>query len=602
MIAPTGLPEIVMEVNALAADVLRRPRTPQIQESGAAHRKKYTTDPRSEARRRSWAKTKRFLAVDGEAIEGRYVLLACSDGSSIEKIDGLGTYECLKFLTSRSERTLWGFSFDYDVNQILGSCSITQLTRLARYNTLLFREFRIKHIPGKLFRVTDRDQERTVHIWDAFSFYRGSFAKWIKEWGLVTGDELAFIQQMKELRPTFTDAQFSEIRRYCFAELDYLHRGVDELIDRVKVAGYRPIRWHSPGSISSAAMRANGVKKHMKDPPTQVQGPAQAAYFGGRFETRCTGNLKGNLYHYDIKSAYPAALVDLPCLKHGKWTRLKTKDVDLAHPYTLVKLAWRAPVPYKDFIHRPAWGPFPVRLGAGSLRYPICHTGGWYWSSEVYAARKLTNIKILGGWRFDPGCDHKPFSWIPSLYDMRAELKRRGDPAEYTYKLILNSTYGKLAQNKRKNQKNPPPFRSVVWAGLVTAKTRARLLDAITLNPKAVMQLATDGLTSTRRLDLPLSSELGGWEVKRLQMLFIAQSGIYWWKEKGGKMLQRSRGFHSKKLTYENCLEHWQKNPTSPLIFGDTRFVGYRSALHRGKLEEDWRTWPKYSIHLSMNP
>ncbi len=302
-----------------------------------------------------------------------------------------------------------------------------------------------------------------------------------------------------------------------------------------------------------------------------------------------------------IRSAYPAALVDLPCLKCGKWTRLDAKDVDLTHPYTLVEVAWRAPTPYKAFLKRPAWGPFPVRLGAGSLRYPVCHPGGWYWSPEVYAACKLTRLKILKGWRFDPGCNHQPFDWIPDLYDLRAELKRRGDPAEYTYKLILNSCYGKLAQRKRRGQKNTPAFRSIVWAGLVTSKTRAMLLNVIAKNPKAVMQLATDGLTSTRPLNVKLSNELGGWEVKRLRLLFIVQSGIYFWQDRHGEPFQRSRGFHPKALTYKRCLAAWRAGPSLPITFENTRFVGYRSALHRGALDI-WRTWDTYKVRISMMP
>lgn len=594
-------PELVDAINALAPRVLGRSAS-RPRGSGASRRKGDPTAQRSERKRASWARARHFLATDGEAIEGRYVLLACSDGSSIENLKGLDTYKCLEFLTTRSERTLWGFAFDYDVNQILSGLSTTQLTRLARRNKLYFGEYRIEHIPGKLFRVTNRDLERTVSVWDAFSFIRTSFARWVENWGLLApGPELDFIREMKELRPDFTEEQIDDIRRYCFAELTQLHSGVDELIERVRAAGFRPQGWYSPGSISAAAMRSLGVLEHKKDPPNQVKGPAQAAYFGGRFETRVTGRLGGNLYHYDIRSAYPAALVDLPCLKCGKWTRLEPGEVDLDHPHTLVNVAWRAPTPYKALLKRPPWGPFPVRLGAGSLRYPICHPGGWYWSPEVKVAMPLTQLKILGGWRFEPGCDHQPFHWIPELYDLRAELKRREDPAEYTYKLILNSCYGKLAQRKRRNQRGTPAFRSIVWAGMVTSKTRALLLEAISLDPKAILQLATDGLTSRRRLRLKLSPGLGGWEEKSLRRLFIVQSGIYFWQNKQGDPLQRSRGFHPKRLTYERCVRAWRADPARALVFENTRFVGYRSALHRGALD-DWRTWQTYPVHISMMP
>src|SRR3972149_11096759 len=83
--------------------------------SGAARRKSLEITHRrqekaKERKRYAWAKSFRFLTVDGEATsDGRYVLLGCSDGTAIEDPEGLKRRACLDFLTSRLPGRLWGF-------------------------------------------------------------------------------------------------------------------------------------------------------------------------------------------------------------------------------------------------------------------------------------------------------------------------------------------------------------------------------------------------------------------------------------------------------------------------------------------------------------
>ena len=573
------------------------------QHSGSCNRRFYGHADTGRATA-SWSKAQNFLAVDGEAVGDKFFLLACSDGSSIENKGGLTTFDCLRYLTTRPAKTLWGFAFDYDVNQILGGLTITQITSLAhnKHNFIYHAEFFIKHIPGKMLQITDRNEKRTVTIWDVFSFVRSSFADWLKDWDLVEKGDLAFIKKMKDKRSSFKPRDIDDIRRYCFLELDYLETGVRELLHRVERVGLRPSGWYSPGSISAAALRTHGVEDHMplqRDSiPLKLQNAAKAAYYGGRFETRVMGQIEGPLYHYDINSAYPHGLNQLSCLRCGSWQRVKT--VDLAEPGNLVKITWKAKAPFVDKSKRPPWGPFPVRLSAGSLRYPVVNdTPAWYWSDEVNAALPLTNIKIHQAYRFTPGCNHKPFQFIPEMYQLRQQMKDEGDPAEYVLKLVLNSCYGKLAQRPRAGV--IPRFYEPLWTGRITALCRAQLLGAIAQEPSAIIQTATDGLNSFARLDFPFGDDLGDWKEKELEYLFIVQSGIYWWKEKGGEMLQRSRGFHPKKMTYEICLEHWKENPGSPLKFMNKRFIGYRTALHRGDMSL-WRTWPEYPVAISMTP
>jgi hypothetical protein len=67
-----------------------------------------------------------------------------------------------------------------------------------------------------------------------------------------------------------------------------------------------------------------------------------------------------------------------------------------------------------------------------------------------------------------------------------------------------------------------------VSAGLITAITRAQLVEALGQNPHSVIMLATDAVFSTQPLSLDIGEALGQWEEKVWPDLFIAQPGVYW--------------------------------------------------------------------------
>jgi hypothetical protein len=86
---------------------------------------------------------------------------------------------------------------------------------------------------------------------------------------------------------------------------------------------------------------------------------------------------------------------------------------------------------------------------------------------------------------------------------------------------ILASLYGKTAQRSGRG-----PYCDVVAAGLITAITRARLIEAIGRDPESVVMLATDAVFSTRPLSLDIGDGLGKWEEKVWPDLFIAQPSV----------------------------------------------------------------------------
>jgi hypothetical protein len=152
---------------------------------------------------------------------------------------------------------------------------------------------------------------------------------------------------------------------------------------------------------------------------------------------------------------------------------------------------------------------------------------------------------------------------------------------------------GKTAQRK-----GEPTYGNIVWAGLITAITRAQLNDAIALDPAAVVMIATDAVVATKPLALPCDDKtLGLWKKKIHTGMFIVQPGIYWWLDKSER--PKTRGVPTSKLNkhkwrFEKKWRHWcERHRDNPLAFRLQKppvvtvnldlFIGLKLALARGK-------------------
>lgn len=540
-----------------------------------------------------------FLTVDGEATNRLYTLLGCSNGSSLYNPLGLRTIEVFEFLLSQGVKEFWTFAGTYDINNWLKGFSEEHLRKLtgAIRNSVRWGDYTVTHFYNKLFQLTRHSDKRTVRVWDIFPYVTSSFVTWVDKWGLAQSEEeIDYLKRMKGARSSFVEGELEEIKRYNRLELALLQKGVKKFKRLVEDTGYIPSVWYSPGSLAAAAMKKHDVLPHLarEEVPQVINELAKQAYYGGRFEVSRLGLVEGPLYHYDIHSAYPAAMVDLPSLAGARWVRKTLSRFDLDGPeLALVDLRWKT----RKGCY---FGPFPVRLSVGSLRYPLQSEGrGWYWNTEVKPARGIADLTIKQAYVLIPTNEVKPFGYLRELYDLRRELKSKKDPTEYVLKLIVNSSYGKLAQHTSKTGE-VPRYQQLIYAGLITSTVRGRLLECIAQCKKDIVFLATDGLVSLCPLPLPLSANLGDWEEEVLDWVFIVQSGIYFWPDKTGKVVQHSRGIGIDRLDYSQVLKSWQDH--TPITANENRFIGYRTALQRTfNLFCTWADCPKI-INMTTKP
>jgi DNA polymerase elongation subunit (family B) len=168
------------------------------------------------------------------------------------------------------------------------------------------------------------------------------------------------------------------------------------------------------------------------------------------------------------------------------------------------------------------------------------------------------------------------------MFDYRNELKKQGHSSNKAIKLILNSLYGKFAQTIGKAQ-----YYSPVWAGLITANTRAQISRVISDDVVCTM---TDSIWSRQPLQIQPSRELGEWESQDETRLILAEAGLYQAYQPDGSRFIWQRGFDKRTpVDIEGIVTKWLgDDPTYEGAYNVTRFIGMGLA---SITSYPWRHW-----------
>jgi hypothetical protein len=502
-----------------------------------------------------------FVGVDGEGYTdaiGRHHYMCLIAGEDVLYTGApLSAEECLEFLASlpvEKNQIYVSFFFDYDSTMILRDFLTSRPDKARilvnmkdrddpfwtprRYGSFVnWRGFGIDYVPRKHISVrrSTRDgvkPDPAVVIHDVRAFYQMAFAKALDTFHIGTEAEREFIRRMKAERAQFDPAEADEIIAYSKVECRLLADMVALMRDRFVDVGLNPYPYEGPGSVAGKVLTARVTGKERMTAirsavPEQVWDLAIRAYYGGRFEITAHGTIGTRVYEYDIKSAYPHAMTRLPCLVHGVWTPGRHGDLWVG------EVAWSMPETDSLSARDAAGlaGPLPVRRRDHSIHFPAAGRG-WYWSVEVPPYAEL----VGECWSYRSTCDCEPFSFVPEMYQRRADLESESAGSGIGLKLTLNSLYGKLAQRI-----GAAPHYNPVWAGLITALTRAKVYDVYRNHPGKVIMFATDAVFTIEPCpELDLGSALGQWELcGPFDDLVIFQPGVYF---SGGEALFKTRG------------------------------------------------------------
>lgn len=553
-----------------------------------------------------------FVAWDGEGVtrkDGRhdYVLLAFrhADGTTkrITSLTHLSTKRIFEFALENSDNdainVIYGASYDW--NMFLSDLNEEELRELYDEGRLWWEGYLIKWRRGKTLEIYSR--KRSIRFYDVISFFQTSF---VNACASYLGDDFPhreLIETNKRLRSSFRSDDLSEISRYNDAELENLLSLMQELRERLARANLKPSRWDGPGAIAVALMQRQGVKEHKGTSPDIVGKSVRSAYFGGRFEVRRFGHVEAPAYEYDINSAYPRALLEVPSLAGGTWHFHKGDPG--SHPFALYNLHYDGTGPG---MRMDLPQPLPVRHRDGSVAFPL-QAIGTYWTPEVDVTRRYVEqyggkLTIHSAWIFEPASTVRPFEYLGPLYALRQKLKASGDGAHVAYKLAMNSHYGKLAQQvgwwiDDDGNIHIPPYHQLEWAGYVTSYCRAMVYGAALPALERIIAWETDAVFTDVPLDVPIGTGLGEWSAVEFRDLTYLQSGMYFATTVDGKEIAKTRGVDKGSVTREMVLDALRRGEDH-LPAQLTRFTGAGIALQ--SRFEHWRRWETVPKNIALFP
>lgn len=561
--------------------------------------------------------SKRFVAVDGEGYnkpDGSHVynLLAISNVPPLTNRNGLSTGDILEYLWRNLSpddiNVIYGGSYDF--NMWLKDLLPDTVLKIYRSNytaaPVNYGGYGMRWIKGKGFEI-ERDGKK-VKINDVISFFQCPFIQACDNY-LGEYDGRDILVREKARRGVFTPDELTNVAAYNNLELELLVRLCEELRARLNRVGLRPRRWDGPGAIAASLFLREKVKKARNENlPLEVMRAARFAYAGGRFEMLKYGAVKEKVYEYDINSAYPAALRNVPNLVGGVWAHhRKTGDSDKRFPFALYHVTYRG-------TDQTIPSPLFCRAGNGTVSYPL-NVETWIWSPEMETLREYCEqipgavYDVIESWEYRAATNVKPFAFIQALYEKRRELKAKKDGAHVGIKLGLNSLYGKLAQQvgwvaaTKSFPVRVPTYHQLEWAGYATSWCRSQVLRAALRNPSAVIAFETDALFCSEPLDgLTIGEGLGEWELTTFESLTYVQSGHYYGTKTDGEEVVKCRGIDKgfiSRAAVESALT--QPEQERYLEAALTRFYGAGIALARG-LSEYWCRWRTEPKSLFLGP
>jgi hypothetical protein len=578
----------------------------------ARYEQKHPDRKRGSGTPRAKQEDKLFIVWDGEGPrDAGYALLGNSEGMEICH-PFLETEECLQLIIDTEvlypDAIHVGFGFNYDVSNILRELSWRHFSALRKFNRTIWRGWEIEHIPHKWFSV--KRGGVVARIFDVRSFFAGGLVSVLKEWKIGPwGDDDAYkddrriVERFKDARAEFLFEEIRDIAVYMRLELKYTKLLMETVRVAFRDAGYLPRSWHGPGALARMALRRHKVYDAMAETPEEVRLAAQFAFVGGRFELVKAGQVEGPVYVADINSAYPYFAQFLPNLARGKWRRTRTYEPGKFAVYRIRYCG--TPDSYTIY-------PLFRRLPSGNVVWPY-RAEGWYWAPEAGLVADDSAASFIDGWVFDEDDPtDKPFAWLSDYYRRRRILKDAGNPAQYTFKIIINAIYGQLAQRTGWDRKayTGPKSHQLEWAGFITSACRASVFRVAKSAGRDLISIDTDGVTSKRHhTGLCNTKEFGGWELDEYTDGIFWQSGIYMLKsskcaEKGCDNFKgdaskcghewskaRTRGIPKGSYTAEELLSAMDRN--EPLRLTKKVFVTYGLAFQIGKhLLNTWQDEP----------
>ena len=528
------------------------------------------------------AKKRSIIGMDTETDQGNIFLLADSQGNRLEHPHI--TFEDIAQFLLRNERAwIFFYNLSYDAECILKllPSKVFDPYRKTKEMKFTYQDYGIFYIPGK--RLTIRKGRHTVSCYDIAQFFDNKPLKIAYEENIGKTLDDNYLQT-KQNRESFSLRYFNrhkkEIRNYCHQDCVMTKELAEywiELFD--EVFGFLPRSWISSGYLAEKVLVFNKIPiPYFNEIEYPVQELAWKCFYGGRFELIKRGFI-GECYLYDINSAYPYALTQIPDVTNGKWF-----DGTKINPNSKLGF-FNIRTNIEDDVKI---APFPFKTQNNRIIYPTGEFETFVTLEELKSVigDERISYKILDSYQFIPSknCAYPFKEFIENQYYQRLKLKEEKNPLERAIKVILNSIYGKTAQRVSNRMGNL--FLPVVSSS-ITGFARAQMYDFMRKNglENETVAFATDSLACTRKIPGLDSLDLGKMKLdKSGNDAYFLSNGFYRFN---GKWKNRGIGYDSvKDLNIEHIDTRIDKEGQLYIALQTLKNTHIKSGIMYGKLDK----------------
>lgn len=439
---------------------------------------------------------------DTETYKGG-LLIICNSKSCFE-FDKTKPYELIEWLFYNSTDLNFFYNLKFDMSVILKPyLTIDNSAEIREKKVITIGKFEVSFIDKKFFTIknlsTRNNRYKQKRFFDVAQFYtyKGQIMSLDNaskqelgdnknniELGLdrqKIGSELGYYEKHKEL-----------IKEYCIKDSDLTRR---LSIKRVEIFGQLfnglyPKNYYSSASLSKAYLELNHKEEKFQYAKLILSAGRMKkdlfnytvyCYHGGIFYDKVFGKIE-HVNELDINSAYPDKIANLKSIIDCKFDYV-TKFTDADYGFYKVKMKF-SEIPY------------PFRNYMGNILYPQTPdlVENFLTIPEIkYLLKHNIPIKIIDGYIIKTK-GKLAFDDFTDLYTKRLQYKeQKNESMQWALKLIMNATYGCLAQSKH----GLTSWTNFIYASYITALTRIQLLEMNEIlenNKCKVISFRTDAL------------------------------------------------------------------------------------------------------------
>lgn len=364
----------------------------------------------------------KYVAMDTETYKGKAFLL-----STAERVYQLKGFTHFVDIAQNLGTHFVFFNLEYDVSAILKYLPQSVVESVYLDKQVKYREFALRYLAGKYFKISFGGG--CLHFYDIYPFFQTSLDKASQKYLNERKRDMPK-SWLKRMSPDFYQKHKKQIDAYALQDAKLTQKLADLICGALEEAGIEVDHLYSPGFVAKTYLRQRGVR--MEDVPKKHRDFVKAGYYGARIEVVRKGKFE-NAQMYDIKSAYPFALSQLPNFSSATY-RL-TKDVRSKWFFIRAKV-WSNPADSHLL---------PYRNSQGLIVFPQFNgqeTTMTNFEYQYLVKHKLAKFEILEVLNIWPNEERVFAPLIKDLFARRKESTGKS----ILFKLILNSLYGIFAE------------------------------------------------------------------------------------------------------------------------------------------------------------